>query len=116
MLGRTEKVDQKSQSEKTCCIKELIPAKLAYFLQYAVMGIKLPYFNPFFVVIGLAMEQVGYVNGFRTLFPLVTTGPLIGLLTDYIKSCKLVLVTLFIFNVSVFFQHLGLPRYLLKEI
>ena len=115
MLGQTEKADQKSQSEKTCCIRELIPAKLAYFLQYAVMGITLPYFNPFFGDIGLAMEQAGYVNGFRALFPLATS-PLIGLLTDYTKSCKLVLVTLFIFNVSVFFQHLGLPRYLLKEI
>ena len=102
MLGQTEEVDHKSQSEKTCCIKELIPAKLAYFLQYAIMGTALPYFSPFFVDIGLTMEQAGYVNGFRTLFPLVTS-PFIGLLTDYTKRRKLVLVTLLIFNVSVFF-------------
>ena len=114
MLGQTEKADQKSQSEKTCCIRELIPAKLAYFLQYAVMGITLPYFNPFFVDIGLAMEQAGYVNGFRALFPLATS-PLIGLLTDYTKSCKLVLVTLFIFNVSVFFSAPWLASLLTEE-
>ena len=83
--------------------KRAYTCKSSVFLQYAVMGITLPYFNPFFGDIGLAMEQAGYVNGFRALFPLATS-PLIGLLTDYTKSCKLVLVTLFIFNVSVFFS------------
>ena len=48
------------------------------------------------------MEQAGYVNGLRTIFPLVTS-PLIGLLTDYTKKHKLVLVSL-IFNVTVFFS------------
>ena len=37
MLGRIAEVDHKFQSEKTCCIKELISAKGAYFLHCLIL-------------------------------------------------------------------------------
>ena len=37
MLGRIAEVDHKFQSEKTCCIKELISAKVAYFLHCLIL-------------------------------------------------------------------------------
>ena len=73
------------QQRQPCCIKYLIPSKVAYFLFYGFVGITFPYLNAFFVDIGLSIEQTGYINGFRTLFPLGTS-PLIGLLADYTKN------------------------------
>ena len=89
------------KERQTCFIKELVPAKLTYFLFYALIGITFPYLNPFFVDIGLSIEQAGYINGFRTLFPLVAS-PFIGLVADYTKKRKLILETLLILNILIY--------------
>ena len=91
------------EEKKTGFIKELVPAKLTYFLFYAFIGITFPYLNPFFIDIGLSIEQAGYINGFRTLFPLVAS-PLIGLVADYTKKRKLILETLLILNILIYFS------------
>ena len=112
--NRSEAPSKSQQQRKPYCIKDLIPAKLAYFSFYGFVGITFPYLNAFFVDIGLSIEQAGYINGFRTLFPLVTS-PLIGLLADYTKKRKLILEILLILTVLTYFSVPWLASLLMKE-
>ena len=112
--NHSEAPSKSQQQRKICCIKDLIPAKLAYFSFYGFIGITFPYLNAFFVDIGLSIEQAGYINGFRTLFPLVTS-PLIGLLADYTRKRKLILEILLIVTVLIYFSVPWLASLLIKE-
>ena len=115
MSSKADEAPLKFQKERqTCFIKELLPAKLTYFLFYTFIGITFPYLNPFFVDIGLSIEQAGYVNGFRTLFPLVTS-PLIGLVADYTKKRKLMLEILLILNIIIYISVPWLASLLVQQ-
>ena len=112
--NRSVAPSKSKQQRQPCCIKDLIPAKLAYFSFYGFVGITFPYLNAFFVDIGLSVEQAGYINGFRTLFPLVTS-PLLGLLADYTKKRKLILEILLILTVLIYFSVPWLASLFMKE-
>ena len=73
----------------TCCIKDLVPAKLCYLFQYAFIGTIAPYFTIYFFSVGLTVSQVGYINGLRTIFPFFF-GPLFGMLADKTGRTKVI--------------------------
>ena len=103
-----------STTQENLLYQRSYTCKLAYFSFYGFIGITFPYLNAFFVDIGLSIVQAGYINGFRTLFPLVTS-PLIGLLADYTKKRKLILEILLIVTVLIHFSAPWLASLLIKE-
>ena len=86
----------------TCCIKDLIPAKLCYLFQYAFIGTIAPYFTIYFFSVGLTVSQVGYINGLRTIFPFFF-GPLFGMLADKTGRTKVIVQILVVLKVTGFF-------------
>ena len=86
----------------TCCIKDLVPAKLCYLFQYAFIGTIVPYFTIYFFSVGLPVSQVGYINGLRTIFPFFF-GPLFGMLADKTGRTKLIVQILVVLKVTGFF-------------
>lgn len=86
----------------TCCIKDLVPAKLCYLFQYAFIGTIVPYFTIYFFSVGLTVSQVGCINGLRTIFPFFF-GPLFGMLADKTGRTKLIVQILVVLKVTGFF-------------
>ena len=86
----------------TCCIKDLVPAKLCYLFQYAFIGTIAPYFTIYFFSVGLTVSQVGYINGLRTIFPFFF-GPLFGMLADKTGRTKVIVQILVVLKVTGFF-------------
>lgn len=86
----------------TCCIKDLVPAKLCYLFQYAFIGTIAPYFTIYFFSVGLTVSQVGYINGLRTVFPFFF-GPLFGMLADKTGRTKVIVQILVVLKVTGFF-------------
>ena len=86
----------------TCCIKDLVPAKLCYLFQYALIGTIAPYFTIYFFSVGLTVSQVGYINGLRTIFPFFF-GPLFGMLADKTGRTKVIVQILVVLKVTGFF-------------
>ena len=86
----------------TCCIKDLVPAKLCYLFQYAFIGTIAPYFTIYFFSVGLTVSPVGYINGLRTIFPFFF-GPLFGMLADKTGRTKVIVQILVVLKVTGFF-------------
>ena len=86
----------------TCCIKDLVPAKLCYLFQNLFIGTAQPYFAIYFFSVGLTVSQVGYINGLRTIF-LFFSSPLFGMLADKTGRNRLIFLILVVLKVTGFF-------------
>lgn len=68
----------------------MIPAKIAYVLYGAILGLHLPYVVEFFKVVGLTTSQAGFISGIRYASSALA-GPVWGIIVDYTGRRKLIM-------------------------
>ena len=73
--------------------KRMIPTKVACLLAYGILGSYLPYFNIFFISVGLSKSNAGIITGL-TFLPPILAGPLWGYLGDVTGRRRSILVLL----------------------
>lgn len=69
----------------------MVPCKLTYILYGGILGLHLPFINPFFRSIGLSVENAGFINGIRYVSSSLS-GPVWGILANYTGRRRLIMI------------------------
>lgn len=81
----------------------MVPAKIGFFLLFAMQGSYLPFLNVFLTSLGLSVSKAGLITGLRAV-PAFLASPVWGLLADYTGRRKTIFILLQIATLLLIFS------------